>query len=140
MPLSSLCVKLANGDHVTTAGVCRKTRICIDSEEFIMDLFVIPVDGYDMVLGVHWLCTLGPILWDFTHDRMSCWRNDHHVMWQGTIGHHTTPAVHAMATTDLMGLLLDKFEDVFATPNGLPLPHCFNRRIHLLPGMAPMVV
>jgi hypothetical protein len=62
---------VANGDHVATAGVCRKTRIFIDSEKFFIDLFVIPLDGYDMVLGVHWHRTLGPILWDFAHDHMS---------------------------------------------------------------------
>jgi hypothetical protein len=77
MPLPSLRVKVANGDRVATTDVYRKTRIYIISEEFIIDLFVIPVDSCDMVLGVHWLCTLGPILWDFTHGRRSCWRNDH---------------------------------------------------------------
>jgi hypothetical protein len=37
-------------------------------------------------------------------------------MWQGTIGCHTTPVAHAMAAIDLMGLLLDEFEDIFAMP------------------------
>jgi hypothetical protein len=136
MPLPSLRVKVANGDRVATTDVYRKTRIYIISEEFIIDLFVIPVDSCDMVLGLHWLCTLGPILWDFMHDRMSCWRDDHRAMWHGTIG----PTVHAMATTDLMGLLLDELEDVFTTPNGLSPPHCFNHRIHLLLGMALVAV
>jgi hypothetical protein len=79
-------------------------------------------------------------LWDFTHDRMSCWRDDHRVAWQGMIGCHTTSVVHAMATTDLMGLLLDEFEDVFTTPTGLPPPRHFNHRIHLLLGTAPVAV
>jgi hypothetical protein len=39
-----------------------------------------------------------------------------------------------------MGLLLAEFEDVFATPSGLPPPHRFNHHIHLLSGMAPVVV
>jgi hypothetical protein len=32
-----------------------------------------------MVLDVQWLQTLSPILWDFAHARMSCWRDDHRV-------------------------------------------------------------
>jgi hypothetical protein len=44
-------------------------------------LFVIPLEGYDMVLGVQWLRTLKPILWDFAHARMSCWRDDHRIVW-----------------------------------------------------------
>jgi hypothetical protein len=42
--------------------VTRWLALFIDCEEFITDLFVIPLDGHEMVLMVHWLCTLGPIL------------------------------------------------------------------------------
>jgi hypothetical protein len=48
-----------------------------------MDLFIIPLGGFDMVLDVQWLRSLGPILWDFDHGHMSCWRIDHRVVWQG---------------------------------------------------------
>jgi hypothetical protein len=67
-----LRVKVANGDQVACDGVCKDTRFTINDEEFVLDFFVIPLAGYDMVLGVHWLRTLGPILWDFTKARMSC--------------------------------------------------------------------
>jgi hypothetical protein len=118
LPLPSLRVKVANGDHVVTAGFCCKARIYINLEEFILNHFVIPFDDYDMVLGVHWLRTLGPILWDFAHVRMSCWHDDHHVVWQGIVGHHTVSAAHSIAATDLMGLLLSDFDDVFARQRG----------------------
>jgi hypothetical protein len=29
-----------------------------------MDLYAIPLDGFDIVLGCEWLRKLGPILWD----------------------------------------------------------------------------
>jgi hypothetical protein len=57
---------------VAITGVCRTTHIYIDEEEFVVDLFVIPLEAFDMLLGVQWLCTLGPILWDFDRARMSC--------------------------------------------------------------------
>jgi hypothetical protein len=41
---------------------------------------VIPLDDFDMVLGVQWLCSLGPILWDFDRCCMSCWHDDHRVV------------------------------------------------------------
>jgi hypothetical protein len=71
---------------------------------------------------------------------MSCWRDDHRVVWQGSIGRHVTPAVHSLVTTDLLPLLLEEFNDVFATPSGRPPPRRLNHRIHLLPGTAPVVV
>jgi hypothetical protein len=58
-----------------------QVHIFINSKEFVIDLFVIPLEGYDMVLGVQWLRTLKPILWDFAHARMSCWRDDHRIVW-----------------------------------------------------------
>jgi hypothetical protein len=163
LPLPALHVKVANGVCVATADACRKARIYIDLEEFVIDLFVIPlgvhwlrtlgpilciyinleefiIDLFIIPLGVHWLRRLGPILWDFTDGRMSCWHDNHRVMWQGTMGRHTVPAAHSIAATDLMTLLLDDFQDVFAMSTRLPPPRCFNHRIHLLPKTAPVAV
>jgi hypothetical protein len=52
---------VANCDCVASAGICRGIHIFIDKKEFVLDFFVIPLAGYEMVLGVHWLRTLGPI-------------------------------------------------------------------------------
>jgi hypothetical protein len=67
-----LNVVVANVDRVPSDGVCYGVHIFLNSEEFVIDLFVIPLEGYDMVLGVHWLRTLGPLLWDFNKARLSC--------------------------------------------------------------------
>lgn len=32
---------------------------------FQVDLYSLAMDGYDVVLGIHWLRTLGLIQWDF---------------------------------------------------------------------------
>jgi hypothetical protein len=45
---------------VASAGICPNVQFFIDSEEFVLDLFVIPLAGYEMVLRVQWLYTLGP--------------------------------------------------------------------------------
>jgi hypothetical protein len=37
----------------------------IDVEHFIIDLYVLPLDDFNIVLGVQWLHTLGPIVWYF---------------------------------------------------------------------------
>jgi hypothetical protein len=74
-------------------------HICIDQEEFVIDLFVILMEGYDMVLGVH-----------------------------------------SLDVDDFMLVLLQEFDDVFATPVGLPPPRRHNHRIHLLPDTAPVAV
>jgi hypothetical protein len=135
-----LQVTVANGDRVANGGVYPNIKFLIDSEEFVLDLFVIPLAGYEMVLRVQWLHTLGPILWDFTHARMSCWHDDHRVEWRGVPTPSTHAAINTVVTTDLMSTLLHDFEDVFTIPTGLPPPRRLNHRIHLQPGTMPIVV
>jgi hypothetical protein len=57
-----LHVMVANGDRIASVGICRAIHIFVDSEEFIIDLFVVPLEGYDMLLGMQWLRTLNSIL------------------------------------------------------------------------------
>ncbi|XP_068651580.1 uncharacterized protein [Aristolochia californica] len=38
----------------------------IEAHPFVTDFLVIPLAGFDLVLGIKWLQQLGPILWDFT--------------------------------------------------------------------------
>jgi hypothetical protein len=99
---------------VASDGVCKDVRFIIDTEEFIMYFYVIPLAGFDMVLGVHWLRTLGPILWDFANDRMSCWQDDHPVIWQGLPACRSVTTAHAMEADHLMPMLLEQFDDVQA--------------------------
>ena len=53
---------VANGDRVACRGVAREVPIQIGKESFAVDCFSIPLTDYDMVLGIAWLRTLGPIL------------------------------------------------------------------------------
>jgi hypothetical protein len=82
LPRAALHVTVANGDQVASTGVCQAVHIFID-QEFVIDVFMIPLEGYDMVLGVHWLQSLGPIWWDFGRTRLCYWRDDHCIVWQG---------------------------------------------------------
>jgi hypothetical protein len=50
--------------------VCKVVRVHIDGKEFVFNFFMILPDGYDMMLGINWLRTLGPIVWDFERGHM----------------------------------------------------------------------
>lgn len=65
-------VVVANGDRVPYHGQARDVSILVGSEHFAIDCFTIPLDCYDIVLGVTWLKSLGPIPWDFDELRMAC--------------------------------------------------------------------
>ena len=55
-------VTVANGDRVACQGFARDVPLRIGEEFFTVDCFAIPLDCHDMVLGVSWLRSLGPIL------------------------------------------------------------------------------
>jgi hypothetical protein len=111
-----------------------------------IDCYAIPLDCYDMVLGVPFLRALGPILWDFDDLCMAFWRHGRRVLWK-SVGsarcvvpatgrlhmlHHDGPA--------LLQRLLGSFDDVFAAPVGLPPPRECDHRIHLKPNTEPVAV
>lgn len=54
---------VANGNRVACRGLARDIAILIANEHFIVDCYAIPLNYYDVVLGVSYLPTLGPILW-----------------------------------------------------------------------------
>jgi hypothetical protein len=57
-------VKIANGEVLTSEGKC--IYVSVQGNIFCSEFFVLTlVGGCDVVLGVQWLRTLGPIIWDF---------------------------------------------------------------------------
>lgn len=82
----SLSVTVANGDRVPCVGMFRSATFAIEQEHFTADFYVLPLAGYDIVLGTQWLATLGPILWDFGQLSMSFWRGTQPVCWRGIAG------------------------------------------------------
>ena len=118
----------------------RDLPVHIDQDSFNMNLYSLPLEGFDIILGVQWLRTLGPILWDFDSLCMSFWLKDHQVTWTGKEGPLSKFRAHSMQEFDLMAALLEEYSAVFATPHGLPSTRLSDHHIHLLPGSTPAVV
>jgi hypothetical protein len=58
-------------------------EIKLQGHIFHTNLFILPLAGCDVVLGIHWLRTLGPILWDFTALTMAFSYGGVHCQLQG---------------------------------------------------------
>jgi hypothetical protein len=52
---------VANREHISSPGVCAARTINISGEPLSIDCYALALDGFDLVLGVKWLNTLGPI-------------------------------------------------------------------------------
>ncbi|WVZ92138.1 hypothetical protein U9M48_038225 [Paspalum notatum var. saurae] len=134
-----MTVKVANGERVSSAGLCAAMDVHIQDETFSLDCYVLTLDGFDIVLGVHWLKTLGPIIWDFTKLSMSFCRDGHRVHWQG-LSDQTRRLQSITAGEDLMQALLAAHSHLFDRPHQLPPARRHDHRIHLLPDTPPVAI
>jgi hypothetical protein len=60
----------------TSPGCCKNLRISVDGEGFYIDYYDLALGSYEMVLGVQWLESLGPMLWDFGKRTLAQQRTD----------------------------------------------------------------
>ena len=59
-------VKLASGEKLVSRGRCTGVAIKLGNFFAKADFYILPLEGYEMVMGTQWLCTLGEIIWDFS--------------------------------------------------------------------------
>jgi hypothetical protein len=134
-----LLVAVANSARLQSTGVYAATTVGIHGEEFSIDCYMLALDGFDVVLGVQWLKTLGPITWEFKALSMAFQYQGRTILWHG-IGGAGVSLAALTATCDLKDTLLLEYSDLFQEPQGLPPSRRHDHRLHLLPGIAPVAV
>ncbi|WVZ84441.1 hypothetical protein U9M48_031473 [Paspalum notatum var. saurae] len=135
-----LTAMVANGERVTCAGVIRDAPLTVEGALFPADLFVMPLVGYDVVLGTRWLGALGPIVWDLGSRRMTFHLHGRPICWTGVSVSGPAAISATVASEPLLDALLDSFSAIFAEPAGLPPQRAHDHRITLKPGAQPVAV
>jgi hypothetical protein len=158
-------VTVANGDRVPCSGLARDVEIKIGTDIFTINAYSIPLDCFDMVLGVSFLKPLHTVLMDFDDLVMAFNHNGKRVLWKGlgsprcdiaptsrlsAIKHDSTVPHQGQPTDSIntirqqerkvLNQLLDSFEDVFQEPNSLPPSRACDHKIHLKPNTEPVAV
>ncbi|KAJ0034812.1 hypothetical protein Pint_25680 [Pistacia integerrima] len=59
--MDPLIAKKANGDKLSSEGKCKNTKLSVQGIP-IVTYFYLLLGGCDIVLGIFWLQTLGPIV------------------------------------------------------------------------------
>jgi hypothetical protein len=78
---AGLRIAVANDDRLTSPSRCQGLHLNVVGEVFRIDCYGLALESFDTVLGVQWLESLGPILWDFSHRTMAFVRNGRHICW-----------------------------------------------------------
>eukprot|EP00267_Zea_mays_P045001 XP_020397235.1 uncharacterized protein LOC109941145 [Zea mays] len=135
-----LTATVANGERIACPGVFRQAPITIAGEDFCVDLYVMPLAGYDVVLGTQWMVTLGKMVWDFTTRTVAFTRHGRPVCWEDVAARRTPRLDSITAPEALLEELLTTFDGLFAEPSGLPPPRARDHNIVLKSGTLPVAV
>lgn len=146
---------------LTSPGKCSQTLLNIQGVPLYVDFYLLPLEGYDVVLGTQWLCTLGPIIWDFSKLQMRFTIEGKEVEFKGlstppnkVVDHFQIQAeakkkkkgiivqVYAVGENNTIKIpvsnevqqLLDKYQEVINEPKGLPPSRDQDHRIPLQAG------
>jgi hypothetical protein len=161
--INNFQIMIANGGSMKCGGRCENVHLQIGDYNLKSYMFAIDMGGCDIVLGVEWLRTLGPILMDFHNLTMQFDQGGHTHKFQGITvgspeiissdrmekflkkGHSGVIAqLHAIQATKIppvpqdLQALLTKHQIVFSTPQGLPPSRgVHDHSIPLVPGSLP---
>jgi hypothetical protein len=70
-------VAVANGERIRSEGRCFGVQVYLSKTEFVIDYYLLPVEGCEVVLGAQWLRLLGPIIWNFAKLHMKfTWKGE----------------------------------------------------------------
>jgi hypothetical protein len=133
-----LRVAVANDDQFISLGCYRAMSFSLHGETFNIDCYDLALGFFEMVLGVQWLESLGPILWDFSRRTMAFVCNEHWVTWSAPDTATASPTSLLATSGDIMEELLGEFDPLFAAPTNLPPPWAREHRIQLILGTTPV--
>lgn len=77
-------VTVANGENLACSSMFKGFSWLLQGHEFHTYVMLVPLGVYEMVLGIQWLSTLGPVLWNFEELRMEFTIQGRRVVLRGT--------------------------------------------------------
>lgn len=160
---------VGNGQQLECNCLCEGLVITIQATQFVVDLHVLPIAGANIVLGVQWLKSLGPVLTDYNSLCMKFLHAGQFVELKGdtemTLSSLSSYQFHRLLHRQPNGLyfhvailpeeassethipsnptlqaLLDRFYTLFKPPDHLPPARATDHRIHLIPQASPVNV
>jgi transposase InsO family protein len=146
-----MTVRVANGEGMHCTAAVSQAVWTMQGCEFVQDLKVLPLQFYDLILGMDWLESFSPMKVDWKHKWMVVPYKGGSAILQGIcpgesdelLIHITAaPAVHESDNGQLkhpaVTALLEQFKHVFSAPTGLPPARACDHSIPLVPGAQPV--
>ncbi|GJT37834.1 reverse transcriptase [Tanacetum coccineum] len=141
-----LSVDVANGSKMVSSSECKTFKWTLQGNEYEAHCMLLPLGGYDMVLGIQWLSTLGDINCNFKNLTMKFNYQGKKIVEkqlmqiQGETAESFDDNLPSFDDNLPLKQLLSNYEDVFAMPTELPPPRAHDHTITLFPNTPPVTV
>lgn len=121
-PITQFSVMVGNGSHIRCTGIYNDVSITLQNTMFNLPFYLIPIQGADVVLGMEWLRTLGPLQADFSIPSITFLHQNTTITLQGDSNNHPTPTTfhqlcHLLHTDSIASLHLLTFHPTSPIPN-----------------------
>lgn len=165
-PCSVFNICVANGEKLTCSSKVSSLSWQMEDKLFEAEVNVIPLGGYDLILGVKWMKTVSPITFDLAAGQIILnWQKEKIKLTQDnsvpqlTLEHQTKKDVKGTneelyflvqitsleeEANDQNNLskgvqeVISQYEEVFSTPEGLPPKRAHDHSIPIIPGSQPV--
>jgi len=160
---------VGSDQYLECTSICEVVAMDIQDNTCILDLYILLISGANIVFGVQWLKTLGPVLTNyntlsmqfFYQDRLVELQGEHdtnlgalnqHQFYRLCCRHADTSYFHIMVMPEAsifpnaqdipqeIQHSLTKFMLLFQQPHALPPTRTTDHHIHLLPHSSPVNV
>jgi len=144
-PIPLFSVMVGNKSYLKCEGIFHNVLITLQIKDFPLPFYLIPIEGADVVLGMAWLETLGPINADFKISSMTFQHNNEPITLKGNPKPLPTQSTfhrvcHLVHTNVVASLHLLSFEPIPSTPKSPHRPtQSNNPKIELLLSQFPTV-
>ncbi|XP_043725460.1 uncharacterized protein LOC122672017 [Telopea speciosissima] len=160
-------VLVGNGDRLSSEGEIKQLQVQLLNHTVTIDAYVLPLFGAELVLGVQWLASLGPVIFyyqnltlefvsdgmriilkgetpqsqpplQYQHLRRIVDTGSYVAMFQLEVQYAAAPSLQC--DNPALQQLLESFASVFEIPHGLPPHRVQDHAIPLQPGSLPVNV
>ncbi|XP_063938080.1 uncharacterized protein LOC135147942 [Daucus carota subsp. sativus] len=164
-PCAPFSITVADGNKVQCNTTVEPVKWSMADEVFSTNMHLIPLGGYDIILGAQWMTTVSPVTFDYAKGMITVNHQGKRVGLQqftnpakvqlrlkkGNNKFHKEEAYFLIQVTTLEGLpnvtdklpnnisqVLEDYVDVFASPTQLPPPRNHDHHIPLKAGSEPV--
>uniref|UniRef100_A0A151UIJ3 Retrovirus-related Pol polyprotein from transposon 17.6 n=1 Tax=Cajanus cajan TaxID=3821 RepID=A0A151UIJ3_CAJCA len=147
VPTMPFKVMVGNGEYISCTTICKGVPIQFQTHSFAIPLFILSIEGADVVLRLAWLQTLEPVHTDFSVPSFAFYHQDSIATCHLLSFTHIAPPTQSTTINQTnhriqseLTQLLHEYARVFQTPTGLPPSRPHDHHIRLQPHSSPINV